>query len=295
MKHSYMRLHASILLAGATGLFGKIITIGELPLVFYRVLFSALLLAFVMGVQHRLHRLPLRQVAMMMGCGVLLAVHWVCYYGSIKMANVSIGAVCFALVGFFTAIIEPIIRWHKPTWRELLLSLLTVCGIVLIFGFDVRYRAGIAVGCLSSLLYAFFSVFSKRVQAYTGRASSTMLLYELMGGGIILAVATLVYGLVDPKAVIVPPGHDLIALLIFASVFTIATFLLQLQALHSISAFTVNLSYNLEPIYTIVMAMLLFDEAGELSAAFWGGIALILLSVGVQTSLVVRSRDKDRK
>mgnify|MGYP006335554649 FL=1 len=262
---------------------------------FYRVLFSALLLAFVMGVQHRLHRLPLRQVAMMMGCGVLLAVHWVCYYGSIKMANVSIGAVCFALVGFFTAIIEPIIRWHKPTWRELLLSLLTVCGIVLIFGFDVRYRAGIAVGCLSSLLYAFFSVFSKRVQAYTGRASSTMLLYELMGGGIILAVATLVYGLVDPKAVIVPPGHDLIALLIFASVFTIAPFLLQLQALHSISAFTVNLSYNLEPISTIVMAMLLFDEAGELSAAFWGGIALILLSVGVQTSLVVRSRDKDRK
>lgn len=116
-----------------------------------------------------------------------------------------------------------------------------------------------------------------------------------MGGGIILAVATLVYGLVDPKAVIVPPGHDLIALLIFASVFTIAPFLLQLQALHSISAFTVNLSYNLEPIYTIVMAMLLFDEAGELSAAFWGGIALILLSVGVQTSLVVRSRDKDRK
>lgn len=295
MNHSYMRLHVSILLAGATGLFGKIITIGELPLVFYRVLFSVLLLAFVMGVQHRLHRLPLRQVAMMMGCGVVLAVHWVCYYGSIKMANVSIGAVCFALVEFFTAIIEPIIRWHKPTWRELLLSLLTVCGIVLIFGFDVRYRAGIAVGCLSSLLYAFFSVFSKRVQAYTGRASSTMLLYELMGGGIILAVATLVYGLVDPKAVIVPPGHDLIALLIFASVFTIATFLLQLQALHSISAFTVNLSYNLEPIYTIVMAMLLFDEAGELSAAFWGGIALILLSVGVQTSLVVRSRDKDRK
>ena len=276
-------------------MFGKIITIGELPLVFYRVLFSVLLLAFVMGVQHRLHRLPLRQVAMMMGCGVVLAVHWVCYYGSIKMANVSIGAVCFALVEFFTAIIEPIIRWHKPTWRELLLSLLTVCGIVLIFGFDVRYRAGIAVGCLSSLLYAFFSVFSKRVQAYTGRASSTMLLYELMGGGIILAVATLVYGLVDPKAVIVPPGHDLIALLIFASVFTIAPFLLQLQALHSISAFTVNLSYNLEPIYTIVMAMLLFDEAGELSAAFWGGIALILLSVGVQTSMVVRSRDKDRK
>ena len=295
MKHSYLRLHASILLAGATGLFGKIITISELPLVFYRVLFSALLLAFVMGVQHRLHRLPWRQVAMMMGCGVLLAVHWVCYYGSIKMANVSIGAVCFALVGFFTAIIEPIIGQHRPSWRELLLSLLTVCGIMLIFGFDVRYRAGIAVGCLSSLLYSFFSVLSKRVQATTGRASSTMLLYELTGGGIILAIAILVYGLAVPQAVVAPSSHDLIALLVFASLFTIGPFLLQLQSLRSISAFTVNLSYNLEPIYTITLAMLLFGEAGELSVAFWGGIALILLSVAVQTILAVRSRNKGNR
>ena len=262
---------------------------------FYRVLFSALLLAFVMGVQHRLHRLPWRQVAMMMGCGVLLAVHWVCYYGSIKMANVSIGAVCFALVGFFTAIIEPIIGRHRPSWRELLLSLLTVCGIMLIFGFDVRYRAGIAVGCLSSLLYSFFSVLSKRVQATTGRASSTMLLYELTGGGIILAIATLVYGVAVPQAVVVPPSHDLIALLVFASLFTIGPFLLQLQSLRSISAFTVNLSYNLEPIYTITLAMLLFGEAGELSVAFWGGIALILLSVAVQTILAVRSRNKGNR
>ena len=292
MKHSYLRLHASILLAGATGLFGKIITISELPLVFYRVLFSALLLAFVMGMQHRLHRLPWRQVAMMQGCGVLLAVHWVCYYGSIKMANVSIGAVCFALVGFFTAIIEPIVGRHRPSWRELLLSLLTVSGIMLIFGFDVRYRVGIAVGCLSSLLYAFFSVLSKRVQATTGRASSTMLLYELTGGGLVLALATLVYGAAAPNAVVVPPSHDLIALLVFASVFTIGPFLLQLQALRSISAFTVNLSYNLEPIYTITLAMLIFSEAGELSAAFWGGIALILLSVAVQTLMALRTRNR---
>ena len=232
---------------------------------------------------------------MMMGCGVLLAVHWVCYYGSIKMANVSIGAVCFALVGFFTAIIEPIIGRHRPSWRELLLSLLTVCGIMLIFGFDVRYRAGIAVGCLSSLLYSFFSVLSKRVQATTGRASSTMLLYELTGGGIILAIAILVYGLAVPQAVVAPSSHDLIALLVFASLFTIGPFLLQLQSLRSISAFTVNLSYNLEPIYTITLAMLLFGEAGELSPAFWGGIALILLSVAVQTILAVRSRNKGNR
>jgi drug/metabolite transporter (DMT)-like permease len=288
MKHSYLRLHVSILLAGATGLFGKIITISELPLVFYRVLFSACLLALVMGLQHRLHRLPWRQVAMIMGCGVLLAVHWVCYYGSIKMANVSVGAVCFALVGFFTAIVEPIVGRHRPSWRELLLSLLTVGGVMLIFGFDSRYRAGIAVGCLSSFLYTLFSVFSKRVQASTGRSSSTMLLYELTGGVAVLAVAVLIFSAVRPQAVVVPPRHDLISLIVFAAFFTIAPFLLQLQALRSISAFTVNLSYNLEPVYTVTLAMIFFGEASELSAAFWAGVALILSSVAIQTALALR-------
>ena len=117
-----------------------------------------------------------------------------------------------------------------------------------------------------------------------------LLHWELTGGGLILAMATLAYGIAAPKAVVLPPSHDLIALLIFASVFTIGPFLLQLQALRSISAFTVNLSYNLEPIYTITLAMLFFGEAGEFSAAFWGGIALILLSVAVQSMLAVRSR-----
>lgn len=115
------------------------------------------------------------------------------------------------------------------------------------------------------------------------------------GGGIILAIAILVYGLAVPQAVVAPSSHDLIALLVFASLFTIGPFLLQLQSLRSISAFTVNLSYNLEPIYTITLAMLLFGEAGELSLAFWGGIALILLSVAVQTILAVHSRNKGNR
>ncbi len=97
-----------------------------------------------------------------------------------------------------------------------------------------------------------------------------MLLYELMGGGVILAASNFVYGIVMTQGVVVPPSHDLIALLFFASLFTIVPFLLQLQALRSISAFTVTLNYHLEPIYTIILAFLLFSEAGELSATFWG-------------------------
>ena len=290
MKHSYLRLHVSILLAGATGLFGKFISISELPLVFYRVVFSAMFLALVMGLGHRLHRLPGRQLAAILGCGVLLSVHWVCYYGSIKLANVSIGAICFALVGFFTALVEPLVNHHKPSWRELMLSLITVAGVMLIFGFDTRYRVGIAVGCLSSLLYSFYSVLSKKVQAVTGRASSTMLFYELVGGGVVLAVALCIFSQCRPEADVIPSAHDFWALLIFAAVFTIAPFLLQLQALRSISAFTVSLSYNLEPIYTILLAMLIFGESRELSGAFWIGVSLILISVLIQTLLAIKAK-----
>lgn len=283
MRNSYIRLHISILLAGATGLFGRLISINELPLVHWRVLFATLTLAIVLAMQKKLHRLPTRHLLQIAGCGLLLSIHWVFFYGSIKAANVSIGAVCFALVGFFTALLEPLISRHRPSWRELLLSLITVTGVVLIFGLDSRYRWGIALGCISSFLYALFSITSKKVQASTGHKSSTMLLYELVGGGILLSMLSPIYGQLFPSVSLLPTPHDFLLLMVFASIFTIGPFLLQLQALRSISAFTVNLSYNLEPVYTISLAMILFGESRELNNAFWMGITLIVLSVLLQT------------
>lgn len=223
---------------------------------------------------------------------MLLSVHWVLYYGSIKAANVSIGAVCFALVGFFTAIIEPALEHRRPSWGELLLSLFTVLGIGLIFGLDARYRLGIGIGVLSSVVFTFFSIFSKKVQADTGHSSSTMLLYEMVGGAAVLTFLTPLYALLFPEVGIIPSWRDSGYLLLFASVFTVVPFLLQLQALRSISAFTVNLSYNLEPVYTILLAMILFSEAGELERSFWIGIVLIVLSVVLQTLSSIRKSRK---
>ncbi len=291
MKHPYLRLHAGVLLAGATGLFGRLVSVAELPLVFFRVLFSAIVFALIMGMQKKLHRMPLRHLLMIGGCGALLSIHWVFYYGSIKAANVSIGAVCIALVGFFTAIIEPLFFTHKRiSWKEMLLSLIAVLGIVLIFGLDARYRLGIALGFVSSLVYTFFSLCSKKVQAETKHKSSTMLLYEFVGGVVVLTPLTPLYGLVFPDVQIMPTSRDFLLLFLFASAFTISPFLLELQALRSISAFTVNLSYNLEPLYTILLAMLIFGEQSELNASFWAGVLLIVLSVVLQTLRTVRRK-----
>lgn len=285
---AYLRLHVSILMAGATGLFGRLITLTQLPLVWYRVMIAAVVLAIVLAMKRQL-RLPQGRVLMQIaGCGVLLAVHWVFFYGSIKEANVSIGVVCFALVGFFTAVLEPLIAHHKPLWRELGLSLLTLAGIVLIFGLDSRYRVGIAMGVVSSLLYSLFSIYSKRVSLSCKQSSSTMLLYELVGGFVVLSMAIPVLHHLYPALPLLPNRQDIGYLLIFASLFTIGPFLLQLQALKSISAFTVNLSYNLEPIYSILLASLIFGEAAEMGLSFWIGVGMIVLSVAMQARLAKR-------
>ncbi len=111
-----------------------------------------------------------------------------------------------------------------------------------------------------------------------------MLLYELIGGGVILAILTPVYSSLFPNIPIIPVKNDIWLLLVFASVFTVVPFLLQLQALRMISAFTVNISYNLEPVYSIILAMIFFKEANELGISFWIGVFLIVLSVVLQTA-----------
>lgn len=286
--NAYLRLHTGILLAGATGVFGRLISLSELPLVWYRMIIAAIVLWTVLIINKRF-RMPCRaHLLKMTGCGILLAIHWVLFYASIKASNVSIGVVCIALNGFFTAILEPLTSHKRVSWREIMLSLITLAGILLIFGLETRYRTGIIIGTLSSLFYTLFSISSKRIQQSTKQTSSMMLLCELTAGWLFLTLALPVYSNLYPAASLMPTAKDGILIVVFASVFTIGPFLTELQALRSISAFTVNLSYNLEPIYSIVLAMILFDEGKELNAPFWTGVFLIILSVVLQTIISKR-------
>ena len=265
LRESYIRLHLAILLAGGTGLFGKFISLSEIPLVWYRVWFAAIILFFILFLGRRIHRIEWSSFIRILGCGMLLAIHWVFFYGSIKAANVSIGV-------------------------DLAFSILTIMGILLIFQLDFRYRFGISLGMVSSIVYAFFSIFSKQVQESTGKSSSTMLLYELFGGGIILTIVLPIYMFFNIEMKVVPTTADFLLLLLFSSVFTIGPFLFQLQSLRRISAFTVNLSYNLEPVYSILFAMILLHEARDLNYSFWIGICLIILSVFLQTFSMLKKK-----
>lgn len=288
MGNAFIKLHISILLAGFTGIFGKLIQLPEGPLVWYRMLLTSVLLFCFLLCSGKLPRIPAAEALKICGVGALVSLHWIFFYGSIKYANVSIAVVCFALTGFFTAILDPLINRKKPSMRELLFSLITVCGIALIFHFDTRYRTGIILGVVSAIFAALFTICLKRV----GRkhASTTMLLYQMTGGFAFLTLAAPAYLALFPGIALVPGAWDLVYLFLLSSACTIVMFLLQIQALKTISAFTVNLSFNLEPIYSIVLAMLLFGEAGEVNFSFFAGLGLICVSVLLQSLYAMRQR-----
>lgn len=209
------------------------------------------------------------------------------FYGSIKASNISIGVVCFSLTGFFTAFLEPILNRHSVSFKEVLFSLLTLAGIILIFHFDTRYRLGIGLGIISSALAALFTIANKKIR---GRQdANTLLLFEMGGGFIGLSFILPFYLYYFPVHTVFPDKSDFIYLLFLASFCTIGLYLLQIQVLNRISAFTVNLSYNLEPLYSILLAMLFFHEARELNTSFYLSLGLILLSVLLQTYHVLHT------
>ncbi len=285
---AFAQLHVSILLAGFTGILGKLITMSEGMLVWYRMFFTFVLFALFLFFRKNFEKVSLKDVLKISFTGVLICLHWLFFYGSIKLSNVSIGVVCFSLVGFFTAILEPVFMKTRFSWREFAYSVLTVVGVMLIFSFDVRYRLGIIVGIIAALLSALYTIsIRKYCHSYS---PSTTLLYQ-MGGGVGFLTLLLPWYLdYFDITYIIPTWSDVFMLLILAVFCTIIMSFLLIESLQHISAFTVNLSYNLEPVYSIVLAMAFMGEAHQLNFSFYMGLGCIILSVILQTLWVMRHR-----
>lgn len=300
MKKDYFLLHLSVFIAGFTGVLGRLITLDSAILVWWRMAAAAVIMfLYLRFVQTRrgaadafdasLQRYKFRDILQMGGVGMLLCLHWVFFYASIKASNVSIGVVCFSLVGFFTALFEPIINKHRFSGREFLFSLLTILGIYLIFHFDSRYRLGIALGVVSSALYALFAIANQRVGKHY--EAKNMLLWEMVGGLIGLTCLIPLYNMFIPVGRLYPVGMDYAYLAFMVVICTIGLCLLQIIVLQKIPAFTVNLTYNLEPVYSIILSMFIFSEYKELNFSFCIGIALIILSVLLQTYYEIKKRN----
>jgi drug/metabolite transporter (DMT)-like permease len=287
LKKAFIQLHIAVLLAGFTGILGKLITLNEGLLVWYRLLLTAVSLWILALIRRQPVRLAARDIWRIFGVGAIAAMHWVAFYGSIKYSNVSVGLLCFSAIGFFTALLEPLVFRHRVDGVELLLGILVIAGIYFIFRVDPHYKTGILLGLVSSLLGSLFPVLNRRILQKI--PAQTVVLYELSGGFLFLSALMPLYLHFSPTTNTIPGLADWGWLLALSWVCTVLAFSLSMNALRKISAFTVNLSYNLEPIYGILLAFIVFREDRLFTPGFYAGMICILMAIVFQM-LRLRSR-----
>lgn len=290
MRKAFIQLHIAVLLAGLTGILGRLITLNEGWLVWWRLLIASVTMWILFGFMKRLQKISRADMIQIMGIGVIAALHWVSFFGSIKYANVSVALVCFSAVGFFTAIFEPLVTRHRFNLIDIVLGLVVMIGIYIIFHFDPQYKIGIAIGIVSAMLGALFPIFNR--QLLQRMNAETLITYELSAGWLSLCLILPFYFQLSPASYYMPTNTDWAWLLVLAWLCSVWAFQLSANALKKISAFTVNLSYNLEPVYGIILAFIIFKENEYLRPEFYLGLVLIIGSVVVQTYRVYRSRRK---
>lgn len=280
MKKALIQLHMAVFLAGFTAILGKLIMLNEGLLVWYRLLITFVTLLIIGYFKKKLIKITLKDVAIFLGVGAIVALHWVTFYGSVKYANVSVALVCFSATGFFTALLEPFILKKRFVFFELFLGILAIAGIYIIFNFNPQYKVGIAFGIVSAIGSALFPIFNK--QLLKRHTAQTITLYEMGGGLLVLTALVPLYLTQFTATYYLPTATDWGWLLVLAWFCTVLSFNLQLSALTKISAFTANLTYNLEPVYGIIMAFIFFNENKDLNKQFYIGVGLILLAVILQ-------------
>lgn len=290
MKKAFLQLHIAVFLAGFTAILGKLILLNEALLVWYRILITVLVLGAWMFYKKQLQTLPAKDLLKIAGVGLIIALHWVTFYGSVKYANVSVALVCFSATGFFTALLEPVLLRKKMQWAELFLGLLAITGIYIIFDFHPQYKTGILFGILSAIGSALFPVFNK--QLLLKFSPTTLTFYEMGGGLLFLSFFIPFYLYFFSATYYFPSAADWGWLIILAVLCTVVSFNLQLNALKKISAFTANLTYNLEPVYGIIMAFIFFGESKNLHPGFYWGLAFILLAIILQMLIVWQQQNK---
>lgn len=290
MRKAFFQLHIAVFLAGFTGILGRLIHLNEGLIVWYRLLITSVTMWILFFFTRKLQKIPVKDILKLAGIGFLAALHWVMFYGSIKYSNVSVALVCFSSVGFFTALIEPLILRTRIKWMEVFLGLIVMGGIYLIFQFDGRYKTGIILGVISAIMLAFVIILLKELVKRIN--PETLLTYQLTGGLVTLSVFMPWYLNEFPPAYIFPTTEDWMWLLMLAWLCSVIAFQFSIYALKKLSAFTVNLSFNLEPVYGIILAFIIYRENELLSRWFYMGFAMIAASLLFHTIMLLKKEKR---
>ena len=275
-RRALFQIHLCVVLWGFTAILGKLITLPAVALVWWRLLLVIVALACFPRVWRALKAIPPRLALVYAGIGCVVAIHWLAFYGAVKLANASVAATTMALAPAVTALIEPWITGARFERHNLLLGLLVIPGVALVVGGIPRdMHLGFWVGVAAAALAAGFNALNKR---HLGPQDAMAVTWLELGAGFLLVA--LISPLMSPgQSFVLPDARDGALLLVLALLCTLIPFALALAALRHLSAFTTQLAVNLEPVYAIAIAVLFLGEARELDVAFFVGVAIVLAAV----------------
>nr|WP_245224945.1 EamA family transporter [Pseudozobellia sp. WGM2] len=273
---NYLHLHFIVFIWGFTAVLGKLITIDALPLVWYRMLLATLcVLGFIFYRRYNL-KVSRKMLFSLIFTGVIIALHWVTFFGAIKASNVSVALATMSTGAFFTALIEPFWYKRKMLAYEIVFGLVVIFGLYIIFKVDAQYVKGIILALISALLSAIFSLMNgKLIQK---ERPSVISFYELLSGAVFLTLYLVFKGDINQELLKIS-STDLLYIFILASVCTAYAFIASVKLLKYISPYTVMLTVNLEPVYGIILAFFIFGNSEKMGPLFYLGGAIIISTV----------------
>ena len=288
-KSAHFRLHFIVFLWGFTAILGKLIHANAEILVFYRMLFAAFFLyIYIRLIKKDSIRVSKSMLLKLIGVGSLMAFHWLFFFSSIKVSNVSIALSCLGTSTLFAAILEPIIYRRKVDFSEILMGMVIVICISLIFKVEFQYKLGIIYGLICALLGTIFSVFNGKLYGKT--SSGNIIFYEIFGGWFVLSLYYVFSGQISQVGEI--SYRDLALLTLLASLFTAYPMFESVNLMKYISPFTLILTVNLEPIYGIILAFFIFGESEKMSGVFYGASLVMILAIVVNGMIKARRNSK---
>lgn len=272
----HVSLHFVVVLLGFTAILGALITLSAVDLVWYRMLMAFVGLWIFFLIRGIPFRLTIQKIIPLLGIGVVVALHWITFFHAIKVSNVSVTLGVFASTTLFTSFLEPLTQKRRIFWLEVLIGLVILCGIYLIFQYEFQFMEGILYSLLSALLNGLFVVLNRNISLR--HHPSVISFYEMIGGFLCVSLFLLFSGGFTPEFFSVS-NADLFYLLILGFVCTAYAFTAIVDVMKVLSAYTVVLAVNLEPVYGIIMARFFFPEAERMSGGFYLGTLIILISV----------------
>ncbi len=277
LRKAYLQLHASVFLWGFTAILGRLISTSALNLVWWRMLFTTISFLILMKGWKPIMQIPKKDILRLMGIGVIVAMHWITFYGAIKLANASVALVALATMTLFSAIIDPLVNRLRFNWLEIGIGIVIIPAMLLIVNqLDTSLRLGLGIGIFSAACSSTFTIFNK--QMITKVTPLSMSFIEL-GSGWLFLTLFMPFFVWNTDVAFIPSQMDFALIIVLTLLCTTLPYIMSLHALQHVSPFVISLSLNLEPVYGIIMAILILHEDRELSLGFYSGVMVLLATV----------------